>query len=162
MAEKTDTITFRCPPTLRERLNGSGRSMSDEICARLGWSLQMETMLDEKTLGLIEAVADLAELSRANFSDWYEDPAIRDAFKGALITLVDHFAVSAAVEEIVEGAAPKTIKTKKFSTILGATTTIAEAARFLAGVTLGSYERRTANSSWRLQFQYPRGRGPKS
>ena len=127
------------------------RPVGETIRNRLEWSFAIE-QLDLRTLDLIEAIADAADWTDKTAGPWHDDPSRREAFKGVIVALINHLAV--------KGAASEGVATKHGSLasgIIGENPPSAEVSKFLVGMTLGDYERRTATDTWRIKFD-KRGR----
>lgn len=84
------TVTLRLPQELHERLKqaAAGRSVSEEIRARLEWSLLNDYASDPKTRDVVDGIAKLARNVRPYFGDWHQDRYAFDVFKIAVDTVL--------------------------------------------------------------------------
>jgi hypothetical protein len=83
-------VTLRLPQELHEQLKSAaaGRSVSEEIRARLEWSLSNDWANDPKTGSVVEAIANLARNVKPYFGDWHKNRYAFDVFKIATDTVL--------------------------------------------------------------------------
>jgi hypothetical protein len=83
-------VTLRLPQELHEQIKqaAAGRSVSEEIRARLERSLLNDWTNNPKTQSLVEAIGSLTRNVRRYFGDWDQDRYAFDVFKVALDALL--------------------------------------------------------------------------
>jgi hypothetical protein len=83
-------ITLRLPRELHGHLKeaAAGRSVSEEVRARLEWSLLNDWTNDPKMRELTEAIAEVARNAAPYYGAWHENPYAFAVFKIAIDTLL--------------------------------------------------------------------------
>jgi hypothetical protein len=83
-------VTLRLPRELHDHLKKAarGRSVSEEMRARLDWSLLNEWTNDPKTRELVDAIANLARNITPYFGRWQENPYAFEVLKIAIDTVL--------------------------------------------------------------------------
>jgi hypothetical protein len=66
----------------------TGRSVSEEIRARLEWSLLNDRVNDPKTRDVVDAIGSIARNVRPYFGDWHRERYAFDLFKSAVDVLL--------------------------------------------------------------------------
>jgi hypothetical protein len=89
-APRDTTITLRLPRELHDQVKkaAAGRSVSEEIRARLEWSIINDWTNDPKTRHVVDGIANLARNVKPYFGDWHQDRYAFDVFKIAVDTLL--------------------------------------------------------------------------
>jgi hypothetical protein len=95
---KSETFTSRITPILRQQLDAaaheSGRSLSQEVEARLSRSLADDKPTDPPTRAFAFLVGELAyAIALGNRASWHNDRYLREAFRLALPMLLDRIPV---------------------------------------------------------------------
>jgi hypothetical protein len=80
------TVTLRLPRELHNRLKEAarGKSVSEEMRARLEWSLLHDWRNDPKTGSVIDAIGNLARNVAGYYGAWHQDPYAFKEFKIAV------------------------------------------------------------------------------
>jgi Arc-like DNA binding domain len=84
------TITLRLPREVHDLLKeaAAGRSVSEEIRARLEWSIVNDWTNDPKTGDVVDAIANLARNVAPYFGHWHKNRYAFDVFKIAIDTVL--------------------------------------------------------------------------
>jgi hypothetical protein len=83
-------LTLRLPRELHEQLReaAKGRSVSEEMRARLEWSILNDWTNDPKTRDLVDSIAEVARNVQPYFGAWHDNPYGYAVFKIAVDTLL--------------------------------------------------------------------------
>jgi hypothetical protein len=89
---RDQAIALRLPRELRDRLGeaAAGRSVSEEIRARLEWSLLYEWRNDDQTRRLTDGVAEIARNVKPYYGPWHENAYAFLVFQAAVAALLSH------------------------------------------------------------------------
>src|SRR5262249_45629502 len=83
-------LTLRLPREVHEHLKeaAKGRSVSEEIRVRLGWSIDNDYANDPNTREFVDAISELARNVRPYYGSWRESPYAFAVFKIAVDTVL--------------------------------------------------------------------------
>ena len=83
-------IALRLPRELHDLIKeaAAGRSVSEEIRARLSWTLLRDNAADETTRDLNDVIANLARNVKPYFGAWHKSPYAFAVFRIALDTVL--------------------------------------------------------------------------